>query len=152
MSKTLLEKFVLSQFRYPQMVPLIVQRDTSANELPLIRKERYFVSQDMPLMQLKLMIQRHATSTKDGLFLFFGNSKFKRLENVGRMVATQTSKCETCTTSTAIQTDSCMSHIRIYQCSDSSGLGRRRRVAAFFVRLLRFRRAVRSSSGIFSIA
>jgi|JI6StandDraft_1071083.scaffolds.fasta_scaffold04436_5 hypothetical protein len=66
------------------MVPLIVQRDKSANELMVVRKERYFVSQDMPLMQLKIMIQRSASSTKDGLFLFFGNSKFKRLENVGK--------------------------------------------------------------------
>lgn len=66
------------------MVPLIVQRDKSANELMVVRKERYFVSQDMPLMQLKIMIQRSASSTKDGLFLFFENSKFKRLENVGK--------------------------------------------------------------------
>ena len=64
------------------MVPLIVQRDKSANGLSIISKERYFVSQDMQLMQLKIMIQRAATSTKDGLFLFFGNSKRKRLENV----------------------------------------------------------------------
>ena len=104
------------------MVPLIVQRDKSANGLSIISKERYFVSQDMQLMQLKIMIQRAATSTKDGLFLFFGNSKKKRLENVGKLLRlTQTPKLETFTRSIAIPMDFCMLLTRISQCSDSLG-------------------------------
>lgn len=68
------------------MVPLIIQRDRVAVELPPLKKEKYFVSKDMMIMQLKFMIIKSAgtMSKEQGLFLFFGNSKSKRLEHLGR--------------------------------------------------------------------